>query len=58
MFKSILTVLLFSAKILLFLFGITWDVDWRAERLEKRAQLNKWLCDRALNEYQVSLEKR
>lgn len=37
MIKSILTVLLFSVIILLFLFGITWYVDWRAERLDKRA---------------------
>lgn len=54
--KSILFIILFSTAIILSMYAITWDVDWRMERLQKRAQVNSWLCERALNEYKVSQE--
>jgi hypothetical protein len=54
--KSILAILCFATMILLLMYGIVWDVDWRTERLAKRKQINSWLCDRALNEYQTNKE--
>jgi hypothetical protein len=36
--------------------AICHEVDWRQERVQKKAKVNQWLCDRALNQHQVQQE--
>ena len=36
--------------------AIIHEVEWRQERVEKRAKVNSWLCERALNEHQTNKE--
>ena len=36
--------------------AICHEVEWRQERVQKRAKVNQWLCDRALNEHRVRQE--
>lgn len=57
-FKGIMWGIAISAMlwvvIILTSMAIVHDVDWRKERIEKRAKVNMWLCDRALNEMHTS----
>ena len=36
--------------------AICHEVEWRQERVQNRAKVNQWLCDRALNEHRVRQE--
>ena len=36
--------------------AIIHEVEWRQERVEKRAKVNSWLCERALNEHKTNNE--
>ena len=59
-FKGILWALFLSALLWLAMFAtvpaIIHEVEWRQERVQKRAKVNQWLCDRALNQHQVQQE--
>lgn len=54
-FKGILWVLFLSALLWLAMLAtvpaIIHEVEWRQERVQKRAKVNQWLCDRAVNEH-------
>ena len=58
--KSILWAILLSALLWIAMLAtipaIIHEVEWRKERVEKRAKVNQWLCDRALNEHKTSME--
>jgi hypothetical protein len=36
--------------------AICHEVEWRQERVQKRAKVNAWLCERALNEHKTRQE--
>ena len=59
-FKGILWALFLSALLWIAMFAtvpaIIHEVEWRQERVQKRAKVNQWLCDRALNEHRVRQE--
>lgn len=59
-FKGIFWVLFLSALLWIAMLAtipaIIHEVEWRQERVQKRAKVNQWLCDRALNEYQTNKE--
>ena len=54
-FKGILWALFLSALLWIAMFAtipaIIHEVEWRQERVQKRAKVNQWLCDRAVNEH-------
>jgi len=54
-FKDIFWALVLSALLWLAMLAtipaICHEVEWRQERVQKRAKVNQWLCDRALNEH-------
>lgn len=58
--KGILWALLLSALLWLAMLAtipaICHEVDWRQERVQKRAKVNAWLCERALNEHKTRQE--
>ena len=58
--KGILWALALSALLWIAMFAtvpaIIHEVEWRQERVQKRAKVNQWLCDRALNEHRVRQE--
>ena len=59
-FKDIFWALVLSALLWIAMFAtvpaIIHEVEWRQERVQKRAKVNQWLCDRALNEHKTSKE--
>ena len=59
-FKDIFWALVLSALLWLAMLAtipaICHEVEWRQERVQKRAKVNQWLCERALNEYQTNKE--
>ena len=59
-FKGILWALFLSALLWLAMLAvipaICHEVEWRQERVQKRAKVNSWLCERALNEHQTNKE--
>ena len=59
-FKDIFWALVLSALLWIAMFAtipaIIHEVEWRQERVEKRAKVNSWLCERALNEHQTNKE--
>ena len=59
-FKGILWALFLSALLWIAMLAvipaICHEVEWRQERVEKRAKVNSWLCERALNEYKTQKE--
>jgi hypothetical protein len=58
--KGILWALLLPALLWLAMLAtipaICHEVEWRQERVQKRAKVNAWLCERALNQHQVQQE--
>ena len=58
--KGILWALLLSALLWLAMLAvipaICHEVEWRQERVQKRAKVNAWLCERALNEHKTRQE--
>ena len=54
-FKDIFWALVLSALLWLAMLAtipaICHEVEWRQERVQKRAKVNQWLCDRALNQH-------
>ena len=59
-FKGILWALFLSALLWIAMFAtvpaIIHEVEWRQERVQKRAKVNAWLCERALNEHKTRQE--
>ena len=59
-FKGILWALFLSALLWIAMFAtvpaIIHEVEWRQERVQKRAKVNAWLCERALNENKTRQE--
>ena len=59
-FEGILWALFLSALLWIAMLAvipaICHEVEWRQERVEKRAKVNSWLCERALNEHQTNKE--
>ena len=59
-FKDIFWALVLSALLWLAMLAtipaICHEVEWRQERVHKRAKVNAWLCERALNEHKTSKE--
>lgn len=59
-FKGILWALFLSALLWIAMFAtipaIIHEVEWRQERVHKRAKVNAWLCERALNEHKTRQE--
>jgi hypothetical protein len=53
--KGIFWALVLSALLLIAMFAtvpaIIHEVEWRQERVQKKAKVNQWLCDRAVNEH-------
>ena len=58
--KGILWALALSALLWLAMLAtipaICHEVEWRQERVQKRAKVNAWLCERALNEHKTRQE--
>ncbi|GEM_PF-2961258 len=58
--KDIFWALVLSALLWLAMLAtipaICHEVEWRQERVQKRAKVNAWLCERALNEHKTSKE--
>ena len=58
--KGILWALALSALLWIAMFAtipaIFHEVEWRQERVHKRAKVNAWLCERALNEHKTRQE--
>jgi type II secretory pathway component PulK len=58
--KGICWALVLSALLWIAMFAagpaIIHEVEWRQERVQKRAKVNQWLCERALNEHRVRQE--
>lgn len=58
--KGIFWALVLSALLWLAMLAtipaICHEVEWRQERVQKRAKVNAWLCERAVNEYHVRQE--
>jgi hypothetical protein len=58
--KGILWALALSALLWIAMFAtipaIIHEVEWRQERVHKRAKVNAWLCERALNEHKTRQE--
>ena len=58
--KDIFWALVLSALLWLAMLAvipaICHEVEWRQERVQNRAKVNQWLCDRALNEHRVRQE--
>ena len=58
--KDIFWALVLSALLWIAMFAtvpaIIHEVEWRQERVHKRAKVNAWLCERALNEHKTSKE--
>ncbi|MFZ2799477.1 MAG: hypothetical protein WAZ30_04590 [Syntrophorhabdus sp.] len=59
-FKDIFWALVLSALLWLAMLAtipaICQEVEWRQERVQKRAKVNAWLCERALNEHKTRQE--
>jgi hypothetical protein len=59
-FKDIFWALVLSALLWLAMLAtipaICHEVEWRQERVQNRAKVNSWLCERALNEHRVRQE--
>ena len=59
-FKDIFWALVLSALLWIAMFAtvpaIIHEVEWRQERVQKRAKVNAWLCERALNEHKTRQE--
>ena len=58
--KDIFWALVLSALLWLAMLAtipaICHEVEWRQERVQKRAKVNAWLSERALNEHKTSKE--
>ena len=58
--KDIFWALVLSALLWLAMLAtipaICHEVEWRQERVQKRAKVNQWLCERALNEHKTRQE--
>ena len=58
--KDIFWALVLSALLWIAMFAtvpaIIHEVEWRQERVQKRAKVNAWLCERALNEHKTRQE--
>ena len=58
--KGILWALALSALLWIAMLAtipaICHEVEWRQERVQKRAKVNAWLCERALNEHKTRQE--
>ena len=58
--KDIFWALVLSALLWIAMFAtipaIIHEVEWRQERVHKRAKVNAWLCERALNEHKTRQE--
>lgn len=58
--KGIFWALVLSALLWLAMLAtipaICHEVEWRQERVQKRAKVNQWLCDRALNQHLTQQE--
>ena len=58
--KDIFWALVLSALLWLAMLAtipaIIHEVEWRQERVQKRAKVNAWLCERALNEHKTRQE--
>ena len=58
--KDIFWALVLSALLWLAMLAtipaICHEVEWRQERVQKRAKVNAWLCERALNEHKTRQE--
>ena len=59
-FKDIFWALVLSALLWIAMLAtipaICHEVEWRQERVQKRAKVNAWLCERALNEHKTRQE--
>jgi uncharacterized membrane protein len=58
--KGIFWALVLSALLWIAMFAtvpaIIHEVEWRQERVQKKAKVNQWLCERAVNQHLTQQE--